>query len=698
MNAYALRLCAFSLIPLILSAERAAGDMDASPRHTTVLRAGWEFRLGALETAGSGEASREDWRAITLPHTWNRSDGQDGGNNYHRGPSCYRRTLDIPNDWRGKRLFLRFGAANTVADVYINGRHWGQHRGGFAAFCFEITSAVTFGAENELLVQVNNQHFDDVPPWSADFTFFGGLYRDVELLVTEPICISLLDFASPGVYLRPANIAADRADVAIETVLSNGSDAPASVRVTATISDAAGAPAGRVESDAVVAPGAEHRCKQSLTLKQPRLWRGRRDPYLYHVTIEIRVNDTLVDQVAQPLGLRTFTVDPERGLILNGEPFKLHGVNRHQDRLDMGWAIGRAEHDQDFALICEMGCTGVRLAHYQHDDYAYALCDRLGLVVWAEIPLVNRIADTPEFTANCRRQLRELIRQNYNHPSILFWGVHNEITAPWEPGPDATTLIRELAAFAKREDPSRLTVCAATSPDDHSANWQTDLVAFNRYFGWYHGEPDEFGAWADGAHNAHPQTPIGVSEYGAGADIEDHEQPVNRPQHDGAWHPEEWQAFVHERHWEAMRARPYLWCAFIWNMFDFASDARAEGSAPGRNDKGLVTYDRRTKKDAFYWYQANWSDEPMVHIVGKRHVLREAPTIEVRVYSNGDTVSLFVNGKSAGPGVRALDAAWRWPDVTLDIGVNVIRAESGLGAARVVDTCRWVLCAPQTTE
>ena len=268
---------------------------------------------------------------------------------------------------------------------------------------------------------------------------------------------------------------------------------------------------------------------------------------------------------------------------------------------------GHREHEEDFELIAELGCTSVRLAHYQQDDYAYTLCDRAGLVVWAEIPLINRIVDSPEFRANCRQQLIELIRQNYNHPSILFWGVHNEITAPWAPGPDATGLVYELADLANKEDPSRLTVCAATVPDDHSANWQTDVVAFNRYFGWYHDQPDGFAAWADRMHRDHPDKPIGISEYGAGANIEHHEYPPRKPKHDGDRHPEEWQTHVHERHWLLMAERKYLWCTFVWNMFDFASDGRNEGDTPGRNDKGLVTYDREITKDAFHWYKSNWS-------------------------------------------------------------------------------------------
>ncbi len=685
-------------VVIALAAAAAIGKEPAgdSPRLVESLNAGWRFVKGDREGAALPAFDDREWEHVDLPHTWNAQDGQDGGNDYYRGPGWYRRTLHVPRALRGRRVFLRFGAANTVADVYVNGAHVGQHRGGFSAFCFDVTSRIQFGGDNSLAVRADNSHFDDVPPWSADFTFFGGIYRDVQLIVTGPVCISPLDYASPGVYLRPEQVSARRADAEVAARISNALDRPQEVIVAALVRDHLGQVVAESQKAAALEGRAETSVAQRVSIAAPHLWNGRRDPYLYSVNVELRAGDKVLDAVRQPLGLRWFHVDADKGLSLNGRHLDLHGVSRHQDRPDRGWAVGRTEHEQDIALINQLGCTGVRLAHYQQDDYVYSLCDRTGLIVWAEIPLVNRIVDSPTFSANCRQQLIELIRQNYNHPSVFFWGIHNEITAPWEPGPDPTALVKELAALAKAEDPSRLTVCAATDPVDHPANWQTDLVAFNRYFGWYNGMPDEFGAWADRVHREHPGRPLGVSEYGAGASIRDHEYPPEKPRHDGDFHPEEWQAYLHERHWLAIRRRPYLWCSFVWNMFDFASDGRSEGDAPGRNDKGLVTYDRHTRKDAFYWYEANWSDEPLVYITGRRYVTHARRQANVRVYSNCPTVELYVNDRFWGAGAVSQRHVINWSDVPLQPGINRLRVRAQGPAGAVEDGCEWNVQAAES--
>jgi len=678
-----------SLVAILSALDQASVPVG---RQSVNLNAGWQFRKGALELPADQPSRHSDWQSVNLPHTWNNQDGQDGGNDYYRGPASYRRTFAVPQEARAKHVFLRFGAASTIADVYVNGQHAGRHRGAYTAFCFDITGMLQFGGENQFAVQVDNGRHEDVPPWSADFTFFGGIYRDVELLFTSPVHITPLDHASPGVYVSQTQVTDAQARIEVIACIANATPQAREVTVAVVVWDAAEQVVARAQQPARIAAGAGQRVGQQLIINQPRLWNGKADPWLYEATVELVADGAAVDTVRQTFGLRYFQVDPERGLLLNGQPLDLHGVNRHQDWQDLGWAISRAEHERDLALILELGCTGVRLAHYPHDPYFYSLCDRAGLIVWAEIPLVNRVFATPEFQSSCRQQLIELIRQNYNHPAIFFWGLHNEITAPWEPGPDATALIAELSALAKAEDPTRLTVCAATIPDDHAANWQTDLVAFNRYYGWYDGAPDEFAAWADRVHQAHPERPMGISEYGAGASIWHHEHPVGRPVHDSRWHPEEWQAYVHERHWRAMRQRPYLWCKFVWNMFDFASDGRAEGDRLGRNDKGLVTYDRATRKDAFYYYKSQWSQEPFVHIAGRRHVERSKTSASIRVYSNCPEVTLFVNDKSLGARRQSDGAELIWTDVPLAPGSNRIQAESGAGAARVVDQCVWVVC------
>lgn len=679
------------LVMMIASSHAGAQSLDVGGASARLsINDHWRFSLGEYDDAESVAFDDGGWESIDLPHTWNNLDGQDGGDDYHRGAGWYRRRLAFPTDAGKRRYFLRMGAASMVADVFLNGIKLGRHAGGFAAFCYELTPHIRFGQQNLLAVRVDNSHDDNVPPWSADFTFFGGLYRGAEILVTGPVCVSPLDDASPGVRIEQRDVSKDHAEVIVQTLLSNGTDKKTELTVETSIIGHDGRVVATKKTRANVQARQDAESETVLSIQKPHLWNGVKDPYLYQVHVKVFDGERLIDETRQPLGLRFFRVDPDRGFFLNGKPYRLYGVNRHQDRINKGWAVSRAEHDEDFALIREMGCTAVRLAHYQHDPYVYGLCDRLGLIVWAEIPLIDRINDTESFAANCRQQLMELIRQNRNHPSILFWGVHNEITAPWKPGPDAGLLVGELARLAKSEDPTRLTVCAATDPVDHAANWQTDLTAFNRYFGWYGGEPDELGEWLDKTHVDHPKSPLGISEYGAGASILHHEDPPKKPKHDGEWHPEEWQSRVHERSWTIMRQRPHLWCVFVWNMFDFAVDRRSEGDTAGRNDKGLVTYDRKTRKDAFYWYKANWSNEPMIHITSKRFTNRKDPNVKVRVYSNLDEVTLTVNGKPIGQR-RSDNHIFEWTDVTLSPGENTIRASGESDTKQIEDKCRWTI-------
>lgn len=620
----------------------------ADTRAILNLNADWQFHLCKHEPCTIGKLPTADWEAVRIPHTWNAKDGQDGGNDYFRGVGWYRRTIAAWPDSRHVRHFIRFKAASLIADVFVDGHHVGQHRGGFAAFCFEITEFVGDFEPHELTVRVDNRKHDDVMPLSGDFTKFGGIYRDVELISTPAICITPRHFASAGVYVTPISVTAAEATIEIAALLDEHRWQIASVRADIRDSD------GKSLRDVVLRPSGRRdgfdEYRATVQLKKPRRWNGKAGPSLYQVRVEVR-NPALakplvhIDTVTVPFGLRSFRVDPETGFYLNGKPLNLHGVSRHQDRLDKGWAISRADMEKDFQIIGELGCTMVRLAHYQHDDYAYELADRAGLVVWAEIPLIDKITESDAFLQNAKQQLRELIYQNINHPSICFWGIHNEVTAPWKlPAPDPTTVVKELNAVAKEADPSRLTVTAACDPPDHPANWQTDLTAFNLYFGWYGGEPDGLAKWCDGTHAAHPKTPLGISEYGAGASIHHHEWPPKKPQHDGPHHPEEWQTYLHERQWEIMKERPYLWCEIVWNGFDFAVDTRKEGDTAGRNDKGLVTIDRKTRKDAWYYYQAQWSEKPIVHI---SHAARDAvgPSAPIRIYSNCDSVSLLIDNR-----------------------------------------------------
>lgn len=680
------------LILMFIFATAVQPTPTDSPRQRFVVE-DWRFLAGDSTGAARVEFDDGDWERVRTPHTWNARDGQDGGNDYRRGPAWYRTRVEVPPGPAGRRVFIRFNAASLVADVHVNGQSIGQHRGGFAAFCFEITEQLPPAGERgsvAIAVRVDNSTQDDVAPLSGDFTIFGGLYRPVELVFTDTVCVSPLDNGSPGVCLSQVELTDERALVDARVLVSNGRASPVNAEVRCTVFDAAGGQVAMKSEKNDVASKATASVTPQVTIENPHRWQGRDDPYLYTVRVDVVVDGHVVDRVDQPLGLRTFRVDIQKGFFLNDKPYPLYGVNRHQDRQDKGWAIGRSEMEEDFAILGELGCSAVRLAHYQHDDYAYTLADRAGLVVWAEIPLVDMITDSAAFRTNCRQQLIELIRQNRNHPSICFWGIHNEVTAPWRNGPDATPLVRELHELAKTEDPGRLTTCAATDPVEHTANWQTDLTAFNRYFGWYLGSPDEFGTWCDRTHAAHPKTPLGISEYGAGASIAHHAWPASMPKHNGEFHPEEWQAQLHRAHWQAMTARPYLWCNLVWNCFDFASDSRKEGDTAGRNDKGLVTYDRRTRKEAFLWYQSQWSRVPVVQIACRGASVNGAP---LRIYSNCETVTLFVDGVAHGPREVA-GGLVEWEDIQLSPGSHALRAVGMRRGERVESSCA---VAPPTT-
>jgi beta-galactosidase len=660
-------------------------------RVDTLIDDAWRF-MRADATGAEAPAfddSGAAWSNVTIPHTWNALDGEDGGS-YYRGVGWYRRHLTVAAATlaAGRHAFLQLDAASRVADVYVNGTHLGQHRGGFAAFRFDVTSALKTG-DNVIAVKVDNSAQSDVPPLSADFTFFGGIYRDVHLLTTNDLHVDVLDMASPGVYLTPGNVSAASADLQARVRVTNAGVAPAAADVSLAVVDARGILVTRLSGAASVAAGATADVMLAGTIAGPHLWDGRRDPYLYGTFAEVGEGGQVTDVVAQPLGLRSFAVDPSTGFSLNGHPLDLHGVNRHQDRLDMGWAITNTQHDEDMALIVELGATAIRLAHYQHAQHFYDLADQRGLVVWAEMPLVNAITATQAFTDNAEQQMTELIRQSYNHPAICFWSIGNEQRTD-----DTATnaLLTQLAALVRTEDPSRLSTYAQCCTSDTSGlPTHSNVTGYNEYFGWYNGVISDLGPWADGVHAARATTGIAVSEYGAGASIIQHaDNPTATPASTvTSPHYEEYQSLLHEQSWQELQARPFIWGKFIWNMFDFASDGRNEGDTPGRNDKGLVTYDRKTKKDAFFWYKANWSTDPVLYITSRRFNPRPTATIDVKVYSNLDSVTLMVNGTSLGA-KTSTNHIFLWPGVALSAGANKVDAAGTQGAVSATDTVTWM--------
>ena len=670
---------------LVLSAGAAVAG-EIAPRTTIPLLENWRFSLGAADVALAGAGFDDSkWEAVTLPHTWNNFDGQDGGSDYYRGTGWYRTHFRLPVLAPGQRVLVEFDAACKVADVFLDGKSVGSHTGAFARFRFDLTERVDGKADHTLAVCVDNSAGQIIPA-GGDFTQFGGLYRPVRLLLTSPVHVATLDHASSGVYLTMRRVTADRADIDARIKIANDSALAFQGMLTVQVQDAAGQSVATSSQPIQLSVGQNSEMVIPVSIAHPRRWNGVSDPYLYRTTVSLSAGTEVVDAVALPLGVRDFSVNADTGFVLNGHAVPLHGVNRHQDRPDKGWAISEQDHREDLAMIREIGANAIRLAHYQHDQYFYDLCDTQGLVIWAELCFVNAAPEDPAARENTKEQLRELIRQNFNHPAIFFWSIGNETTGKNDDAAAqrATQLLTELAALVREEDPSRYSVYASHHTLTDPRNLLTDVIAFNKYAGWYSGNYPDLGVFLDKFHAAHPAMPIGISEYGAGASLYQHEDhpPVRHAMAKGSWHPEEWQTTFHEENWLQIKARPWLWGTFVWNMFDFSADQRKEGDQFGRNDKGLVTYDRQTRKDAFYWYQANWTTKPMVHITGKRFWERREARLDLKVYSNAEEVEVKLNGVSLGK-TQSADHRFIWSKVELQPGPNRLEAYAYRAGKRV---------------
>ncbi|GAA2833347.1 glycoside hydrolase family 2 TIM barrel-domain containing protein [Crossiella cryophila] len=674
---------------LVITAPVAAAYEAPLLRQHSGLDSGWRFTRADVPGAQAPGFNDSSWSAVSVPHTWNSRDGQDGGSNYHRGVGWYRRTVTPSAGWTGKRVWLQFDGVNSVAEVWLNGTRLGEHRGGYAAFRFDATAALRIGQDNILAVRVNNAANPDIAPISADYTFFGGIYRSVRLTAVDPLAIRLGDYGGPGVYLRQRSVTAASATVEVTSKAWNNHPAARQVRVRTVVTDAAGGIVAETTSATrSVAAASEFATVQSLTVRNPRRWQGRTDPYLHQAHVEIidAATGRVTDVLTQPLGLRAATVDPNTGFSLNGQRLQLRGVNAHQDRLDHGWAVSPAQQTQDFDLMDEMGVNAYRTAHYQQSQHVMDLADRRGYVVWTEIPLVNQVTDSAGFRANLQQQLYELIRQNFNHPSVFFWGIGNE-----QASDNAVTngILDTLAAQVDAEDSGRLSTYATHKGDTDGLAGHTQVIGYNKYYGWYGLSDTGPGKWADQLHAKDPGRRISISEYGAGASVHQHEENPKPPVTTGKWHPEEYQNLLHENHWKQLDARRYLWGSFVWNMFDFAVDSRSEGDTDGRNDKGLVTYDRQIRKDAFYYYKANWTETPTVYLASRRWTQRTAAATTVKVYANLDSVTLTVNGVSHGARTSA-DRIHTWP-VTLRPGANTVTVTGLKNGHTHTDTVTWNL-------
>lgn len=652
-------------------------------RNIININRGWKFIRHNEEEAVDRSFNVEDWEEVNIPHTWNAIDGANGVD-FYKGACWYRKELFVDSLSRGNRVFIEFNGSNSITDVYVNGKYIGNHKGGYSIFRFDITDALEYGSTNLICVKVDNTVVDDVYPQKADFTFYGGIYRDVNVIIVDSVHFDLMDYGSKGVYIIQEEINKEKASLKIKSRLVNSNVENKKVRLWADIFDAEGKFITYATEEVIILAEETIEIEIPALIEKPILWNGIKNPHMYKVKISLQSYNDTVDELSIDFGVRYFKVDAEKGFFLNDEHLLLKGVSRHQDRKDMGWAITAKEELEDMELIKEIGATSIRLAHYQHNQNFYDLCDREGMVVWAEIPFISVMSKLELEGINAKQQMIELIRQNYNHPSIMFWGIQNEIQIGGD-RPEVRKLVKELNELTKKEDSTRLSTMANVMfvGDTDEYNYLTDVVGTNRYYGWYTGKAEDFSDWIDGFHKTNPNVGLCISEYGAEGIVEYHS---NSPQVKD--YTEEYHALYHEKVWNIFKDRPFLWATYVWNMFDFGANIRDEGGVKGRNNKGLVTYDRRIKKDAFYMYKAQWSSEKFIHITSKRFVDRVEDRISVKVYSNCDMVTLHINGTKLDSKVNK-DGVFIFEDIELKEGINVVEALSNQGGIILKDLARF---------
>lgn len=614
---------------------------------------------GPQDFPGSTQVSG-GWEKVTLPHTWNAVDGHDGKGEYYRGACWYAKEFDTPDLMEDGLVFVDVLAASQSGRVFVNNTEVGYHEGGYSSFALDITPALNPTGTNVIVICVDNTDRSHIYPQMADFTFYGGLYRGINLITVPKVHFDLGFWGAPGMSVTP-KVEEGGALIRLESWVKNA-DENYTVRYLITDME------GREVAD-IWRPAQSPEVKTFLP--DVHLWQGVEDPYLYTCTAQVVRRNETVDEISTRFGVRSFLVDPERGFFLNGKPMMLRGVSRHQDMLYQGYALTRDDHYKDAAIIHEIGANTVRLAHYQHSRDFYDACDEYGFIVWAEIPYISSQNDDPAAHENCRTQMQELVYQNYNHPSICFWGISNEITIAGEK-PGLVENHKDLNDLVKEIDPTRLTTIAHVSmlPLESPLHGITDVESYNHYFGWYGGTYDKNEEWLDNFHRVHPEICLGLSEYGAeGIITYQPDEPKCRD------YSEAYQAEYHEHMAKILMERPYLWSTHVWNMFDFGCAARNEGGTAGRNNKGLVTLDRKIKKEAFYLYKAYWSSEPFVYLCGRRYALRTGDTTVVKVYSNQPDVTLYVNGEKFAS--QSGEKIFIFENVPLTEGFTSITARSG---------------------
>ena len=665
--------------------------MQAEGRKVESFNSGWSFKKAPAEKELAINAPKWDkgWSEVEIPHTWNAKDMQVQANSFYEGAAYYKKQYFFPAELKDKRVFLRFEGVGSCAEVFVNGMLATSHKGGYSAFACEIRPLLKAGEENEIIVKADNKSRPDVIPVNHNlFGVYGGIYRPVWLVVTEPCNISVTDCASPGVYVTQKNVSKKQADVKVKVKLDNGTLQPVPVTLQNTIYDQEGKQVATHSQSFELSAQGEQAYESSFTIKKPTLWQGRENPYLYKVVSRLIKDGQVIDEMVQPLGLRKYEIVAGKGFYLNGEKYPMYGVTRHQDWWGLGSALKNENHDFDLATIMDVGATTVRFAHYQQSDYLYSRCDSLGLIIWAEIPFVNRV--TGQEAENCRNQLREMIRQSFNHPSIYVWGLHNEVYQPHQYTKELTQSLHDLA---KTEDPDRYTVSVnGYGHMEHPVNLVADIQGMNRYFGWYEKKIQDIKPWVENLEKEYPHQKLMLTEYGADANLNHQTEYLGDALNwTKEFYPETFATKTHEYQWSVIAAHPYIIASYLWNTFDFCAPMWVRGGVPARNMKGLVTFDRKIKKDSYFWYKANWSKEPVLYLTQRRNWDREKKETSVTVYSNIGTPKVYLNGKEL-TGIREgyTPVHYIIDNITLDMGKNIVKTVVVKDGKTYEDEIEWV--------
>ena len=660
-------------------------------REVTSFNDGWEFKKGpfAQDAMKVAQKWNAKWEKVNIPHTWNADDMQKRAASFYEGVGYYRKNYVFSESLKGKRVFLRFEGVASCAEVYVNGYLVGTHKGGYSAFVCEIGSQIKYGKENEIMVKADNASRPDVIPVNHNlFGVYGGMYRPVWLVVTEPCNIVVNDCASPGVYVTQKNVSKKSAEVSVKVKVDNASLLPASLELENTIYDMNGKQIKKHRQTFELTPQGVQAYTSTFKLSNPHLWQGREDPYLYKVVSRLIQNGQVIDEVVQPLGVRKYEIIAGDGFYLNGKKYPMYGVTRHQDWWGLGSALTNKEHDFDLAQIMDIGATTVRFAHYQQSDYLYSRCDTLGLVIWAEIPFVNRV--TGQEWENAHQQMRELVRQSFNHPSIYVWGIHNEV---YHPHGYTAALTQSLHDLCKTEDPDRYTAAVnGYGHADHPVNQNADIQGMNRYFGWYEKRIQDIDPWIEKLEKEYPWQRLMLTEYGADANLEHQTEILGDALNWGSeFYPETFQTKTHEYQWSVIAKHPYIIASYLWNMFDFCAPMWKRGGVDSRNMKGMMTFDRKVKKDSYYWYKANWSKDPVLYLTQRRNVEREKKETTVTVYSNIGTPKVYLNGQELKDMRKGYtDVHYIFDHVMLQEGKNTVKTVVTYNGKEYTDEIEWM--------